>query len=288
MPQNAVILYDNRTLQTGVQAFASSEASTDLGVTNLLNADPAVRWRSTGCASETVTLTWPDPGVDFRFIGLVNHNFTFDAQVQISLATMTEFGFDVVLSAQDLWGGAYGLGEGRLGIDPLGGYLSAAERADLSPVSLIDLSSVYGARSLKMTFTDPANPDGFLTFGVPYVDVGLQPSANFYFNWQLGWIDPSTQVRLEGGGARTIKRTAYRTLQLPFGFIEEAEGIQFFDDIHRIAGLRNHVLVSAFPQGGTAAEPRTTLYGLLRQMSGITQPNYGIYSSVISVDEVRG
>ena len=284
---NVLFLYDNKALGAGVTIAASSQASTSMVAANLLDPDPGIRWRATGSASETVTLTFPSV-VDLRWLALINHNLSLAAQVIAEIAEVYDGAFTTTVGPQDAWTGVYGLGDGRLGIEPLGGYPSSSERADMQAVALIDLGSVVGCKQLRLTITDPDNPDGYVTAGVLFADAGFTPERNMSFDWRLARVDPSTQIRLEAGGARAIKRTSWRTLALPFGFAEESDAIQFFGDMERLAGLSGHVLITAFPGAGTAAEQRTTLYGLLAGIEGVQNWTFGLYRTGVTIQEVRG
>jgi hypothetical protein len=287
MTDRILFLYDNKSLMPGVTVAVSSQASSFLAGTNLLDPDPGVPWRALDCDNESILLTWP-VATDMRYLALINHNLSLGAQIMVEIAEVYDNSITLTLGPFAAWRGAYGLGEGRLGVDPLGGYPSAEERAAIQGIAFIDLGQTVGAKQVRITIVDPENPAGYVQVGVVMADPGFTPAINMSFNWVVRRIDPSTQINLEGGGRRAVRRASWRMLEIPFDFLDETDAIQFFGDMERIAGLSRHLLAMPFPGAGTVVEQRTLLYGMLADLKGVQNWNYGVYRTAVAIQEVRG
>lgn len=80
----AGLFYDN-LLEIADTITATSEASVDTPVENLLSFQPGEKWRSASDTDQTITLAFDEAQV-FRFIGLFAHNLTASATARVRIS----------------------------------------------------------------------------------------------------------------------------------------------------------------------------------------------------------
>lgn len=282
MPQatNIVLLYDNQVLMDGVAITASSEASASLAAANLADPNPNKRWRSLGETTAAWLLVDFASIVPFRFVAVPNHNWPLDSTWRLRTTATAIDDWQTDTGSLDVWRGAYGFGDPPFGLDPFGGYPESELRPYIAAIA--DLGYVE-ARYLRIDITAPSNSDPYLTAGLIFADVGLQPERNLAFGWSVGWAQASQEIATDGGGARVLRRTPWRVLDLTLPALTRGEALGQADSLAQRIAHGRHILVSPFLASG---EPRPEVYGLAQITQPLTQRFYNVFSLGLRVRSV--
>jgi hypothetical protein len=167
---------------TDAATATATSAAANMPVTHLQNQQPSVPWRSTGCASETVTF---DLGIaaPMKLLYLGNHNLTTQAVVTVefsadNFSTIAKtYTFNIT--------SPYVLG---LGLEPLGVCtLGSTDACNDIPGTylrnffLLDGTDSY--RYVRVRFVDPLNSDGYIQAGRVILGNYWQPRFNISFGY---------------------------------------------------------------------------------------------------------
>ena len=275
MPQatNIMLSADNRLLMAGVTVTASSEASSSMGAANLVNRDPNKRHRTTGVTSEWFRFQSATPFA-IRTVEVHRHNYSLTAQWQVETGGAVGV-LDEDSGLMDVWRGVYGYGEAPYGLYPYGGY----PEADLRPwIPARYDAGIRIVRDLKITVTDPDNTDGYLTQGLVFATVPVQPQRNVQFGFSSHWPSAATQIPVDGGGVRVVRRTPFKTLDLTL-MLTRAEAYSTVDDLVRRVAQGDYMSVSPFPGAAHPISVRCEIYG----PAAITQPPRLIHFDVVTM-----
>jgi len=108
-------------------------------------------------------------------------------------------------------------------------------------------------------------------------------SINFNFDWQFGYADLSRKSRSAGGQTFIERDDRYRIVTLTFGFLSEADRYSAVDDIDRLKGVSSDILLITDPD--SARLDRDSVWGLLQDLSPVTQPFFDNYSKTYALEE---
>lgn len=194
--------------------FPSSDFPGSPG-SNLLLAQPSDVWRSnTGVLDVSFDLQGPSTGIDGVYVG--NFNVTATGVKQIRTATT----------------------QANLSTSP----------AHVSPTTLFwpqpDIGPYYPLYSswylfptrrtetwVRVTITDPGNPEGFLTGGVIRIGQIRSPERPLSHGSTFLFNDPSEMDRSFGGTQHVRELQGWDEKELPFNFATEADAIMFYQDM---------------------------------------------------------
>jgi hypothetical protein len=126
------------------------------------------------------------------------------------------------------------------------GKLSPEDR-DSYPIPLRATANSIVARYLLIEISDTGNADGYIELSRLFVSRGIQPTRNFTFGAQLGWLDNS-QVKQSLGGANFYdERTKQRTAQLAIEHLPEDESLGLFFDMMLKLGRTKQIFIELDP-----------------------------------------
>ncbi len=180
------IAYDN--LVTPTSTVSASSAATKFPAINVAVPFRAPSWRSTGVASEHVTVTWPTEQ-PFNFVGLVDHNITPSGSVEV-----------------------HGSSDGFVSDDQIVGP-SQPPSGDLA-VFFFDLAQFT---SVRVLIQDPTNSDGYVSIGGLFIGFYIEPSVNI----RKGAADTKDDISLETQALNAVphfNRKARPRVQSPIAF----------------------------------------------------------------------
>lgn len=98
--------------------------------------------------------------------------------------------------------------------------------------------------------------------------VGLREAlaTNFAPGSQFDWVDPSVVRRSKGGQFLTWQRPGYRSANLTFGWVSDAQRRDLIERLGRVAGRHEDVLLVLDPDEA-ASLPYVTIWGLIADAS---------------------
>ena len=284
MTEKIIIVYDNKI---DAATLTASSTSGTLGADNLKNRALKKVARTTGVAAEWFQVDFGQAET-LSTVALWNHNLGVDGVLRVRLSDNADMSAPVYDGEFDAWASVYGVDEIGLDLCGLDGTPILSELNEYKAYRLMRLGGSFEARYLRLDLADAGNADGYLQAGRLVAGIGWQPSRNFSMGWELDWIDPSTQIDMEDGGVWFDKREKYRVLKLPFGFAEEADAQGVFNDLKRIVGHSRDILVIPFPDGSSAAEYRTAIYGVPVKgaIAPVRQDEHNKFSTAITIREL--
>lgn len=245
----ASVLY--RNLVDAATALASSQIVL-APVSNVQNEHVARKWRSITPADSIV--------VDF------GASVSIDTVAAMGLTATT---MRVRLSTADSSGATGDAFDS--GVDPVDqNYLQ----------SVVLLPSAVSARYLRI---DLASGGDYVEMGRLVAGVRSAFTYNFGFGWGRTWVDPSIRTKTRGGQTQISPEQSYRTLDLSFEWVSEADRYGFVETIDRDNGLKTDVLFITDENSSNLA--RDSVWGLLADITPVTQPFFDIYAKQYRIEE---
>jgi len=251
----ALLCFDNLVDRSTLTA---SSAAATAPVTNLQDYRPKIQWvandntpwvQGTTGAPETlkVAILW-------------NHNGLPAGDLRWRAGADPAFLAAAVDQTFDMWAPVYGLGEGGLGENGLGGYPVLSDFSAWSPYRVLLLPQSEQPY-WRLDLLDPTNPAPSRA-GRLYIGNYVQVGRNFNNDWSLGYEDDGGVVKTDGGSLRKKIKGRRRILALTFRFITESEALTTFDDLQRMIGITGDMFVILFPDAAPSRQYRTTIYGI--------------------------
>lgn len=145
------------------------------------------------------------------------------------------------------------------------------------------LTSPASARYLRMDLTD-AGAD-YVEAGRVFAGVSTQFTVNFAYNWTVTRTDRSIVTKTRGGQTQIFRDIIYRTLAVTFEFLSEAERYGIVETIDLTNGLQDDILFIIDPTSTNLS--RDSFWGLMTELSPITQANFDIFSKSYKLEERR-
>lgn len=113
------------------------------------------------------------------------------------------------------------------------------------------------------------------------------PKYNTQFGLSTTQKDLSTNERTESGDLATNRGTTYSSINFDISWLVSADRLELLR-IFKGSGISSPLFISLFPDNSSdwSIEQAHQVYGKLSQLSAITHPIFGMYSSQIDIEEV--
>jgi hypothetical protein len=269
----------NNYIDSAISLTATSEAG-NMVVDNVQNVELSLPWRSTSTVIQEIEF---DLGSYYliNYLYISGHNIQGASKIRLILAT------DAALSNRVIdreWGALlpiYGLGEGLLGITPLGGYVTNS----WVPVFTLKWLDTVVARYGKIIIDDTSNADG-------YIQIGRIKLGEYYefpylqYGYSTQFIPIAKQTLVASGNLRGERKELPREVAINFSFLPY-EGEKLVNDMEYYARRDKDVLFCAFPERNTTEELEHTFNGLLTETSGKTRENLPFRTFSFKIREIR-
>ncbi len=247
---------------------ASSEASSELEVENLLNQQPSEPWRTASSGTHTADGDFGQARACDTLV-LWPHNLGTGDTVQLELANEPTFDSGDADYVTHSWAGRYTMA-------PWGQQLHDDS-----------YTAPCGARRCSGATGTVTRAAGYIEIGRLMIGEAWQPAAkNMEFGLDIGWVDPSLLRRAQGGQTRSLSRPRYRAGTLTWRWLAKEDGVRAWDDIVYTIGGRGTVLVAPYP------DELTTTYGrqktVLCRITNISRPRHDSqkrWSGTMSIEE---
>ena len=285
---NAAIFWDN--LIDDATLTASSEASTDLAVTNLQSFQLSEKWR---------TLTRQDEWIQAdlgstQFIPssfLIRHNLTASATIRVRISANSDMSspvYDVTFYAwpslegydEDIYDGSRYIGydgapivyndDGTLNFQEFQLYTALVHSDTAYAVTITTNDESYAGRYIRWDITDQANPRNYIELGWLGCGDVLQPTYDIDWNNSIAWVDPSQIFTNYGQNVWINKRNKFRTAAASWGFLSQADARTNFNLLGAIAGGSKPVVFMQYFEN-TLESYSTTLYCIIETPINIRQ-----------------
>lgn len=247
---NAIIAYKN-IADTG--AFSASSAALLLPVSNIQVPHIARKWRGNDGATDFIIIDLGSPqSIDtIAILGITG------TQIRVRVSSA-----DATGAAGDLFD------NGTVAVDQ--NYLS----------SICLLTSPVSAKYLRfdVTTTGP-----FVEIGRIFAGLKTQFAYNYIAGWTRTWVDLSTRTKTLSGQTQIFPRSVYRTYDVSFDFLKQADRDGFVETIDRDNALKTDVLFVNDPSSSNLS--RDGVWGLMTTLTGVIQPSPGIYTKEYQIEE---
>lgn len=276
--ENMLLLYWNHF---DLGSLTASSAAT--AVTRLQDIRPGRVWRATGYTAEWVKCDLGS-AKNLTHAAVIAHNLDTSGTIRVRAGNDASFATTLYDSGVvDAWPPIAGFGSDGFGTS-LGGYPILSDFADYRPFRFFDFGGTISARYIRYDFTSTSSA-GNIQVGRLFAGVGYQPTYNLSYGWGYDWVDPSEITDTEAS-AFILGRTKYRQFTLPLENIPQDEALFSMDDFKRIVGNSKSVLLVLFPKGSLPLQYRTSVYGIVKENKGLTNPFFQCYDTSIVVREL--
>lgn len=246
------------TVAAGCTLTASSEASNML-VTKLQQEDTKRNWRTGAATSATISIDLGSVKT-FDAIGLFNTNLLADGTYRVRASIADPTGVTNVWDTGTITGG----------VDP--------SYKDLIVLKATPLTT---ARYLVINLSQPTVAT-YIEAG--FLFIGLRTQFDYNYSWGDGRtrIDPSIQVKTQGGQTRLKIRPPFWQWDIPMGWITEVQKNGVIEQINLLNGRRLPVLFLMNPASTNLG--KDSIFGLIQDSFPVVSlqtfdPAGGIMSS---------
>ena len=261
------------------QPITANNYAGELTPDNMLDLQPARRWRSVGLGTAVIESVFADK-LPVNMIVLAGNNLTIDTIVCISL--LNDKNDEVHQECNT--GGFYELGWGiqPLGEYGLGGYYTNPDRdpAGYQDTDYILFSfDTVEATKLVITIDDTGNPEGYMEIG--RLKVGRALEVEYGPGYEMGWRDTSNLTRTRGGALRSDNGRSFRYVNV--NTILEDNQTEL-TQIFRNTALRSDVVWSGINPASTNEGRENLILGRLTTYGASNWTNEGVSTS-FSIEE---
>jgi hypothetical protein len=138
-------------------------------------------------------------------------------------------------------------------------------------------------RYMRFDILDDAGP-GYVEAGAVCIGVRTQFTYNFSAGASVGWNDRSIKSTTAGGLTLTWNDNAYRSVSLNFGTVTNDQRYGMIEQLDRVNGLHSNVLLILDPNSTNL--PRDSIWGLVKDMTPVTQPQViRLFGKTFDIDE---
>lgn len=303
MAARAALFWDN--LLENATLTTSSEASSDLAVTNLQSFQLSEPWRSQQEEGEWVKA---DLG-SAQYIPasfLIRHNFTASCTIRVRISNNSDMSSPVYDVTHYAWPSLEGYDEGVYDGSRYIGYDGApVVYNDDGTLNFLDFQlytalvhtdttyavtvaaddGTYVGRYIRWDFNDQPNPRGYLQLGWLGCGDVLQPDYDIDWTNNISWVDPSQIFVNYGQNVWINKRNKYRTAQASWNFLSQSNARTDFNLLGAQAGGSKPVVFMQY-FANTLESYSTTLYGIIETPLSIRQvrKQYDYFSYAVDLN----
>lgn len=275
---NIQLAWDNRVVD-GFVPLSDGYGTYDATLANMGKANLAAKWISPGTSAAATRFTVDladSAGVppEIALIALCSHNLSLSATVRVR-GNATPFG------------GTSMVDSGTLNVYP--GGVVEADRRGLRQNWYFKLPSLSPYRYWRVDISDSGNPAGFVSVGRFFAArMVWQPTVNMLADSNaLGWESNAEVQKSIGGAEWWVDAEPNRFARFALHSMPKAEMLGNAFDLQRVgAGSNREVLMQWDPQDSVLGLVRRTIFGRLRQLSPLEEPNFGYLKTAFEVKEL--
>ena len=140
---------------------------------------------------------------------------------------------------------------------------------------------------VTIIITNTSNPAGYIEASRLVLGDYWSPTFNTSFGISSSPKDLSTNERTDSGDLVTTRGVRYNSMRFDLTWLDPTDRA-IFTKILKTNGISKPLLISLFPDASEDYNKEQTyqIYGKLSQLSDISHPMFGIYSSSIDIEEI--
>lgn len=273
---NLYFIANNRIDDAATLTATSIAAGFD--VDNLQLDQKTKVWRSTGLATQTITITWIDPE-NISAVGFAFSNLTRGANVRTKLYTNVADGTPVFDTGDKSVDYAYGPPKGFNTI----GLVSFSYGGGTYFSSLFETVQI---KKMEILLDNPTNPDGYIEISKIITGKAFTPTLGARYGAAVGHDDRTESIRTDAGDLVTNRDTMNKVLPFTLGVLYPDDRRELFEMIRR-NGVANPVFLSLYENSSNPHERIShVIYGNLNGLPSVPIEHFNIYNSTVQITEV--
>ena len=210
------------------------------------------------------SLKWDRP-IPIRVIGLIRHNLSQEATVNIKLKNSAN---NTIYESSKRWKGRPFIMREWADPDFIAGEPRDTFRSRHSRITYIDCGRNFGAKSIDVSVTEQKL--NYIQVGRLFVGKAWSPKINYQSGQKIWYEQITDKRRALGGTLYTDLRANYRVIQFGLSYLTQDEALGYAMDMQKNIGDSDECLVNLDPDN-TVYPYAMTLMGRVRQLSPIEQ-----------------
>jgi hypothetical protein len=291
---NLRIIYQNAADLSTSTLAASSTASVSTTIANIRSDIKSLLWRSGAGKQQRILLTSTIP-LDIGGIILPFCNLTPTATIRVR-------GFSSVTGAVATYNGVGGTGAlfdtgvvvaspypalslWDWGTNPLGSNVYAYGGGTYGRVWLS--TQITGCYSIAIDIDDTSNTNNYIEVSRLFIGKYWSPKYNTSYGLSTTMKDLSSHERSEAGDLVTNRGVRHNSMNFDMNWLVKEDQLEM-QKILRGNGISKSMVISLFPDNTDdySKEQSHQICGKLSDISSLTHPVLGMYSTSISIDEL--
>lgn len=269
----------NNLIDSAISLTATSTAG-NMVIGNIKNVELSIPWRSTSASVQEIAFELSNFDL-INYLYISGHNIQGDSKIRLILATDAALSNRVIDREWEALLPVYGLGEGFLGITPLGGYVKNSWVAVFTLKWFNTVIAKYG----KIIIYDTTNPQGYIQIG--RIKLGqYHEFPNLQYGYSPKFVPIAKQTQVSSGNLRGERKEMPREVSISFANIEYNQE-KLINDMEYYVRRDKDVLFCPFPERGTTEELEHTFNGVLTETSGKTRENLRFRTFSFTLREIR-
>jgi hypothetical protein len=260
-------------------SITATSSAGELIPENMLDLQPARRWRSVGLGDAVIDSNW-GWNAPVNMVVLAGNNLSLDSSVCIDLYDDSGKSLHDECNTGEFH--ELGWGIQPLGEMGLGGVYVVEDR---DPAGYIDTDYVVFvfptvmAAGIRIAVSDDINPAGFMEIG--RLKVGRALEVDYTPGYEMGWRDTSSLTRTRGGALRSNNGRSYRYVNVNAAMKDDQTELS---QLFRNTGLTSDVVWSGFGIALSNEGRENLILGRLTTYGASNWTNEGVTTS-FSIEE---
>ena len=244
-----------------------------IAFTNLADTAPLLTASSSQLLLPVSNISTPHIARKWRGAAGSTDYFVYDLGSSVSIDTLAVFGITGTqirfrISSVDPSGAAGDIYDsGTLSVDQ--SYLSSINIIN-APVS---------GRYVRVDLTGGA----YVEAGRCFIGTRTQFSYNYVKGWSRLWNDRSVKTKTRGGQTQIWKDNNFRSIDVTFDFLKQADRDGFVETIDRVNGANTDVLFVLNPASANLS--RDSIWGLISNVTAVVQPSVLTFTKQYLIEE---
>ena len=272
--------------QVDAVTLTVTSAATGYPATNLQTDSPTERWRSTSAVAQDITANFTEDVALSGFV-LYGHNLSYDATIQLTIDSNSDFSSPVYDATFDAVEAIYGFGDepDGFGTGGFGGYDSSGWQHQYTTHWFPQTGGgAYFAQYMRVRITDTTNTDAYIQVGRLMINSYFTTTdLDIDYTFVFGRGENTEQFETRSGALRSVQRPSFRTAEAKWNYMTFSE-VYRLQEILRIAGKHSAIFFSAYPGEGTINERFNAMLGFITDFTKVQRVRGG-YAVALTLRE---
>jgi len=247
---------------------------TTLPATNVQNISRVRVARTTSLADQEFIFNFSGASVPISAFHAHGHNLSVNGTMRVITYDGENATGNVLFDSGEVVVDLMTLGDygSNWGIYPLG----ASVYNDWDYSNFTIWTDIHTPKSVKMIFSDPSNPDGYMEWRRILMGKYITPINNMQWGVSFDWANTHESKRTQGNTLRTDIGVEYRVIKFTIPHILQASERNEWVEFVRLVKGKQEIYLSCFPEFGGSLERDYSILCKLMENDGfdLSQPKY--------------